>query len=172
MFALFTLANINAKACSPINTPFNELLEHYDSKLNTIVEGYFDAKSNFIVTYSSDKAIKIGDKNKVLEYGPFGSRCEMYEMAVGSEFIGPNHKRLLYLYKDRSKNGKLVTPIFHGNGAAISTGNMLTFKKDQYSDKTNRYDTFQLTTNLITLKKWLFKDKNSSAPVWKKEKLK
>lgn len=139
LFFLFSF--INVKACSPVKTPFKKLLENYNPEKYIIVEGYFqqDSKqsssSHFVVTKSSDQSIKIKKEYKVFEYGPFGSLCEMYEMEsnVDSKIFGKNNNRLLILYKDRSNNEKLVTPIFWKSGVEISNDRIRETEYDRNS---------------------------------------
>ena len=108
---------------------FNEILDQFNPKSNSAVEGYFISNNTFKVTSSYDSAIKVGSENKVFEYGPFGSSCEMYEMGTSADktLIGAKVNRLLILNKSRSKNGKLVTEIFHGEGVSISNLKTVTF---------------------------------------------
>ena len=87
---LFILAGSHlAKACDPAHTPFSEFLDHFDLRLHSVVESYFISKT-FKVTKSYHPAIKVGSENKVFEYGPFGSTCEVYEIESGidKKFIG------------------------------------------------------------------------------------
>lgn len=108
----------SAKACSPVHTPFNQLLDNFDPTLNTAVEGYF-------------------------------IQCEMYEMESGIDprFIGAKNSRILFLNKDRSKNGKLVTPIFHGEGVSISGSKTVMFNHYVSSDKSSLFSRISLFCN-------------------------
>lgn len=117
------------KFCDPVRTPFDQILTQFNSQLNTAVEGYFISENTFKVTYSYSPSIEVGSEKKVFEYGPFGSLCESYEMenSVEKNLFGLKNTRLLILYKNRSKDGKLVTPIFHGTGASIVNHKTVTF---------------------------------------------
>lgn len=130
-------------ACSPVRTPYKDLLENYNSKMNIIVEGYYQQNTQktdvvFYVTKSSDPTIKTKKEYKVFEYGPFGSRCEMYEMEadIDSKNMGKDKPRLLFLYKNRSNNEKLVTPIFWEAGADVSNNKIKTIEYDYSNNKT------------------------------------
>ena len=114
--------NSTAKACSPIKRTFKELTEFYTSGEYIAVEGYFISKTMFRVTRSSSDSIEIGHDYSVSEYGPFGSFCQMFEMStyVDADMFGEENARLLIAYKDRSKNAKIVTPIFWEEGVDIS----------------------------------------------------
>ena len=141
IFCLSSTAMI--MACSPVRTPYNELLENYNAKTNIIAEGYFQPNSKnknivFFVTKSSDPTIKIKKEYKVFEYGPFGSSCEMYEIQanIDSKIIGKDNTRLLILYKKRSINGKLVTPIFWEEGAEVSNNIVKSTEYDYINNQT------------------------------------
>ena len=133
--------------CSPVHTPFAELLNDYNMGGYIIVEGYFQqpTKSNdtskLKVTRTSDASINIGEVYDVFEYGPFGSMCEMYEMSanVSLELIGKENPRLLILYKTRSKDGKLVTPIFWQSGVNASKNKIVTQEYDNASSELLSY---------------------------------
>lgn len=79
-----------AKACDAAHNPFSELLNHFDPRLHSAVEGYFISQKTFKVTKSYHPAIKIGSENKVLEYGPYRSTCEVckVENGINQKFIG------------------------------------------------------------------------------------
>lgn len=116
---LFISFGSNAvRACDPAQVPFSELLNHYHPTLNSAVEGYFISPKTFKVTKSYYPEIKVGSENKVFEYGPFGNSCELYEVESGTDikFTGAKKSRILFLVRGRSKNGKLVTPIYQGQG--------------------------------------------------------
>lgn len=149
----------SAKFCDPARTPFKELLDQYNPKYNSAVEGYFISANTFKVTYSYNPSIKVGSERKVFEYGPFGSLCEMYEMESSADetLIGPKNNRLLYLYKDRSKNGKLVTPIFHGYGVTISATKTVTFQERVYRDKAPYSQDYLFSTTLASVRNRLTK---------------
>lgn len=126
-------------ACSPVLTPFKEWLDSYNKNKYVIVEGYFlpAIGKNYYATKlkvmrSSDPSIKIGKEYEVFEYGPFGSMCEMYEMKanIKPELVGQKKPRLLIVYKDRSINNKLVTPIFWEAGVNVSNNKVVTKKYD------------------------------------------
>lgn len=151
------IGTISTKACDPARTPFNELLDQFNPKLNSAVEGYFISSNTFKVTYSYDPSITVGSERKVFEYGPLGSRCEMYEMESSADktLIAPKNNRLLFLYKDRSKNGKLVTPIFHGYGVSISATKTVNFQELIYTDKAPYSQEYLYSATLNTIKKSL-----------------
>lgn len=45
---LFILAGSHlARACDPAHTAFSELLNHFDPRLHSAVEGYFISQKNF-----------------------------------------------------------------------------------------------------------------------------
>ena len=172
---IFISAGTNSiKFCDPVRTPFNELLEEFNPKLNSAVEGYFISANTFKVTYSYDPTIKVGSERKVFEYGPFGSRCEMYEMESSADktLIGPKNTRLLYLYKDRSKNGKLVTPIFHGYGVSISATKTVSFQELIYSDKAPYSQEYLYSATLNTIRNRLTQ-KGATTPIkWSRKPIK
>lgn len=162
-----------AKACSPVHTPFNQLLDNFDSTLNTAVEGYFITQNTFKVTKSYNPAIKVGSENKVFEYGPFGSQCEMYEMESGIDprFIGAKNSRILFLNKNRSKNGKLVTPIFHGEGVSITNLNTVTFDHYVSSDKEPYSQKYRFSITLNEVRK-RFLQNTATTLKWNKKVVK
>ena len=165
---------ISTKACDPARTPFNELLDQFNPKLNSAVEGYFISANTFKVTYSYDSSIKVGSERKVLEYGPFGSRCEMYEMESSADktLIGVKNNRLLFLYKDRSKNDKLVTPIFHGYGVSISATKTVSFQELIYIDKAPYWQEYLYSATLNTIRNRLTQ-KGATTPIkWSRKLIK
>lgn len=171
---LIFAGKISTKACDPARTPFNEVLDQYNPKFNSAVEGYFISANTFRVTYSYDPSIQIGSERKVLEYGPFGSRCEMYELESTADktLIGPKNNCLLILYKDRSKNGKLVTPIFNGCGVSISVSKSVIFQEAIYSDQSSDWQEYIFSATLESIKNRLLQ-KNGNAPVkWTKKLIK
>lgn len=163
---LIFAGTISTKACDPARTPFNEILDQYNPKFNSAVEGYFISANTFKVTYSYDSSIKVGSERKVLEYGPFGSRCEMYEMESSADktLIGPKNNRLLILYKDRSKNGKIVTPIFHGYGVSISVSNTVIFQEAIYSNQSSNWQEYFFSATLNTIRNRLTQ-KDATTPI-------
>lgn len=162
------------KFCSPVQTPFDKLLMRFDPQLNTAVEGYFVSDNTFKVTYSYDPAIEIGSEKKVFEYGPFGSRCEMYEMgsSVNANLIGVKNIRLLFLYKDRSKNGKLVTPIFHGEGVSVLNHKTVTFDHYISIDKAPFTQKYRLSTALTSVRNVLQQKKLKTPLKWESKLIK
>ncbi|UFH31359.1 hypothetical protein LNP04_15505 [Chryseobacterium sp. C-71] len=164
----------SAKACSPVHTPFNQLLDNFDPTLNTAVEGYFISPNTFKVTKSYNPAIKVGSENKVFEYGPFGSQCEMYEMESGIDprFIGAKNSRILFSNKDRSKNGKLVTPIFHGEGVAINGSKTVTFNHYVSSDKAPYSQEYRFSATLNEVRKRFIQQKTTTHLKWNKSVIK
>lgn len=160
------------KFCSPVHTLFDKLLTRFDPQFNTAVEGYFVSDNIFKVTYSYDPTIEIGSEKKVFEYGPFGSSCEMYEMgsSVNANLIGAKNIRLLFLYKDRSKNGKLVTPIFHGEGVSVLNHKIITFDHYISLDKAPYTQKYRLSAALVSVRN-VIQQKNSKIPLKWKSKL-
>lgn len=162
--------------CSPIHTPFKELIEDYNMGGYIIVEGYFQLSSEshysskLKVTRTSDSSIKIGEEYEVFEYGPFGSACEMYEMNanVDPELTGEKNPRLLILYKTRSKNGKLVTPIFWQEGVNASKNKLV---MQEYDNTSRELYSYEATTSLKEIWKQIIA-KNTLALEWKKRKTK
>lgn len=71
----------------------------------------------------------------------------MYEMKsnISSELSGNRNSRLLILYKDKSINGKLVTPVFGEEGVSASNNKILTKK---YDYKSKKYIFYQCASNL------------------------
>lgn len=166
------IATSATKFCSPIQTPFNELLDKFNPEYHSAVEGYFVSENTFKVTYSYDSAIKTEKTYNVFEYGPFGSSCEMYEMGsrADSKIQGVKNSRLLILNKSRSKDGKLVTPIFYGEGVSAA-GKKVTF--DRYvADKTSNSKLLRFSTPLSAVRNCL-QQKNTAVNIkWKTEVLK
>ncbi|GAA5095158.1 hypothetical protein GCM10023210_27540 [Chryseobacterium ginsengisoli] len=164
------ICTIYAKFCDPEITPFNELIAKFNPQLNSAVEGYFISENTFKVTYSLDPKIEIGSENKVFEYGPFGSRCESYELGsnVDKSFFGAKNIRLLYLYKDRSKNGKLVTPIFYGEGVPIVKNKTVEYYYKKVSiNKAPYVAERRFYTPLDAIRKWLKQPDNTKPLIWK-----
>ena len=157
MFCLFGCAMNQAKACSPSKPTLASMIESYNAGAFLLVQGYFEPpkegifSSNFVVTRSSDPSIKVGESYNVYEYGPFGSMCEMYEMesSVDRDKTGKNKPRLLFVYKDRSKKGKLVTPIFWDEGLSIK-GEKIEYEDKDYDEK-QKYVTYQYSASLSNL---------------------
>jgi len=163
----FLMGADSAKACDPVHAPFNELLDDFNPSLNTAVEGYFISSNTFKVTYSYDPAIKIGSEKKVFEYGPFGSQCEVHEMesSVDAGLIVSKSGRLLFLYKDRSKGEKLVTPIFHGNGVSISSS-AVTFDHHVPIDKAPYSREYRFSTTLEAVRKRFTQNDRATPMKW------
>ncbi len=157
----FLGATPKSEACSPGITPFQEWLSVYNQTNYIIIEGYFKPAKDryfascFEVVRSSDSAIKTGQEYEVFEYGPFGSLCEMYEMNahIEPELVGKDKPRLLIVYKERSINGKLVTPIFWQAGANAAN-NRIVAKAYNYQSK--RYISYECTTALDDIWKHIF----------------
>jgi len=65
----------------------------------------------------------------------------MYEMSanVSLELTGKENPRLLILYKTRSKDGKLVTPIFWQSGVNASKNKIVTQEYDNASSELLSY---------------------------------
>lgn len=168
---LLILTGIDAvKACSPVHTPFHQLLDNFNPTLNSAAEGYFISVNTFKVTQSYNPSIKVGSENTVFEYGPFGSRCEMREMArsVDPTMIGAKNSRILFLNKARSKNGKLVTPIFHGEGVSINGSKTVTFNHYVSSDKEHYSQEYRFSATLDEVRK-LFLQQKATVPLkWNK----
>lgn len=172
LFCFFGAA-FESQACSPIHTPFMELLNQYTAKEYIIVEGHFQVdpksktESKFKVTRTSDSSISIGKLYDVFEYGPFGSTCEMYEMSANTETELRNEKstRLLIVYKKRSSNGKLVTPIFWGSGEDASKEKIVS---NEYDNATNQYISHECTASLEEIWKHILTD-NTKVLKWKKQ---
>lgn len=68
--------------CSPIKTSEKQLHDRFDFDKYIAVEGYYTSGTEFTVIRSTDVSVEVGNKYTVYEYGPFGSGCEMYEMAT------------------------------------------------------------------------------------------
>lgn len=164
----------SAKACSPVHTPFNQLLDNFDPTLNTAVEGYFISPNTFKVTKSYNPAIKVGSENKVFEYGPFGIQCEMYEMEsrIDPKLTGAKNTRILFLYKNRSKKGKLVTPIFHGEGVAVHSSKTVTFYHYVSSDKEHYFQEYRFSATLDEVRKRFLQQKTTVPLKWNKNVVK
>ncbi|MDO6759690.1 hypothetical protein Q4566_05710 [Tamlana sp. 2_MG-2023] len=161
MFCLFGVIS-ESKACDPVYTTFNEWLNQYNKNDYIIVEGYFKSEtethysSKFKVTRSSDPSIKSNQEYEVFEYGPFGSMCEMLEMesSIKSKLTGQENPRLLILYKGRSINGKLVTPIFWDAGVDASN-NKIAEKRYDYASRL--YISYECITPLDEIWKQILK---------------
>ncbi len=162
-----------SKAYSPAQRPFSELLNNYNQNDYVIIEGYFlpstegHYTSKLKVIRSSDSSIKIGQEYEVFEYGPFGSMCEMYEMKsnIEPEFAGEKNSRLLIVYKDRSINGKLVTPIFWQAGVNASDNKVVTKKYDYNS---RQYISYECSTPLDEIWKQILAGSRITLE-WKKQ---
>jgi hypothetical protein len=146
--------------CSPIKTSEKQLLDRFDHNKYIAVEGYYISEAEFIIIRSTDPSLKIKNKYKVYEFGPFGSGCEMYEMEsnIQPKSIGKLKLRLLIAYKNRSTNEKIVTPIFWDEGLEL------------YNNRTiisQEQDGIYITS-LQKIRKWLFNDKKVSIN-WKKK---
>jgi len=171
---LFSLFGTTPKdnVCSPVHTPFQELLNNYNQDRYMIVEGHFvpptegHYATKLKVTRSSHSSIKTDKEYSVSEYGPFGSSCEMYEMQanVDPKLIGKKNTRLLIVYKNRSIDGKLVTPIFWEAGVNASDNKIVTKKYDYNSDQLQSY---QCSTTLDKIWEKIFSG-NSTILEWKK----
>ena len=134
---------VEIKACSPVHTPFRELLNNYNSKLYMAVEGYYSSATKFMVTSSTHSLIKVEQEYDVFEFGPFGNNCESYELPSNKpDLVGERKQRLLIVYKDRSVNGKLVTPIFWKGGVDVSKNKIVSeeYKSDYGSTKYFSYE--------------------------------
>lgn len=160
------------KVCDPVHTPFDKVLARFDSQLNTAVEGYFISENTFKVIYSYSPSIEIGSEKKVFEYGPFGSRCESYEMGsnVDKTLFGIKNMRLLFLYKDRSKDGKLVTPIFHGEGVSIVNRKTVIFYGYAYNDKAQASQLYRYSTTLNAVRN-VVQQKSTTPVKWERKLL-
>lgn len=168
---VYLIATSATKFCSPVQIPFNELLDKFNTDYNSAVEGYFVSENTFKVTYSYDSAIKTEKIYNVFEYGPFGSSCEMYEIGSSAEpkIQGIKNSRLLILNKSRSKNGKLVTPIFHGEGVS-TVGKTITFNR-YVTDKNSNSKLHRFSAPLSSVRNRL-QQKIVSSVKWKAEVLK
>lgn len=159
-----------SKACSPGLVPFKKLLDNFNKTSYIIVEGYFKPSegnyfaSKFEVTNSSDSEIILGNEYEVYEYGPFGDLCEMYEMkaTIDPTLVGKNNLRLLIIYKERSSEGKLVTPIFWEAGADASNNKLVT---TEFNNRTNQYISYECTIELDDIWKEIFTE-NKLALDW------
>jgi len=168
------------EACSPRPASFKELLNRYNPDDYMVIEGYFQpaTESRFIgylpaklmVTRSSHSSIKVGQEYEVFEYGPFGSMCERFEMRanVAPNLVGKKNLRLLIVFKARSINGKLVTPIFWQKGVNASN-NKIVSRRPDYLDRVFYID--KCSTSAI--RKRLFEG-NTKTLKWKRstEKMK
>ena len=157
------------EACSPAKTPVQEMVERYNSEKYMAVEGYYISGQRFVVTRSSYPSIETGKEYDVLEYGPFGSMCEMYEVKahLKPEFLGIEKPRILILYKDRSVNGKLVAPIFYNEGLSIDvSNNKAVVIEDTYDWRSGRYPIYEYSVSLDKIRNRLFENKTESLE-WK-----
>ncbi|MEZ4859014.1 MAG: hypothetical protein R2781_09410 [Flavobacteriaceae bacterium] len=154
LFLLFILGtSFKSNVCSPVLTPFKEWLSNYNEREYSIVEGYFLATkgsqktSEFKVVKTSNTEIKIGAIYRVFEYGPFGDNCELFELgaSIDTAMAGPHRPRLLFLYKKRSVQGKLVTPIFWDAGIQALHNKLVT---KEYNHKSQKYDYYECTSHL------------------------
>lgn len=148
--------------CDPVRTPFHCVFNQFDPKTRIAVEGYFTSEIKFTVTKSSDAAVKAGNSYNVFEYGPFGSRCESYEMgmSVDSAMIGKTKQRLLIVYKARSINGKLVTEIFNGAGAEINKSQRVSSIDYRYAQ--DGYDKVEYSAPLALVRSSIVSGKTAS----------
>jgi len=152
----FLGTTIEIKACSPAHIPFREWFNRYNPDDYIVIEGHFLAAtesyyaSKLIVTRSSHSSIKVGQEYEVFEYGPFGSMCEMYEMgsAIKPDLVGKENPRLLIVYKSRSINGKLVTPIFLEEGVNASNNKIVS---REYDNVSRQYVLYECLTPLDTI---------------------
>ena len=160
--------NPTTKACSPSKMSFQGLVELYNSDSYIAVEGYFISGTEFRVTRSSSDSIKTGHDYTISEYGPFGSFCQMFEMAsrIDTNMLGEQNARLLIGYKDRSKNGKLVTPIFWDEGVDISDNETIVIRDDRRYEVTNEV-AYKTSISLDLIRKRLFENDTTSL-VWEK----
>jgi hypothetical protein len=180
LFLIFFIVILNfvgtsyTKFCDPVHTPFDQILTRFDPQLNTAVEGYFISENTFKVTYSYSPSIQIGSEQKVFEYGPFGNRCERYEIGINADktFIGSKNIRLLFLYKDRSKDERLVTPVFHGEGVSIVNHKTVTFYQRIYNEKAQILQYYRFSTALASVRNVLQQKDTTTSVKWKKELLK
>jgi TonB family protein len=162
------------KACSPAHTPFKEWLSGYNSDDYMIVEGYFQPVTEgyyakkLMVTRSSHSSIKVGQEYEVFEYGPFGSMCENYELSNGIErsLAGKTNPRLIIVYKNRSINGKLVTPIFWAAGVKASNNKIVS---NEYDDVSRQYVYYECSSSYDTIWKRILEG-NAQTLEWKTEK--
>lgn len=154
-----------AMGCDPARVPFSTYIEDYKKgELYYVVEGYYSDSKNgiFYVTETSDSSIQINKEYKVYEYGPFGTGCEMGELKTyATKTEGKRY--ILLVYKDRTTQDKLVVPIFLKKGVEIN-GNRANFYTYEYKTE----DFICYYTDLVKLKKYLFKGRNISLK-WKKE---
>lgn len=164
----------NTIFCDPVRIPFNEILSKFDPQFKTAVEGYFISENTFKVTYSYSPSIEIGSEQKVFEYGPFGNLCESFEIEnnVEKNLFGVKNTRLLVLYKNRSKDGKLVTPIFHGMGASIVKQKTVTFLQYTYNEKIHDSQYYRFSTTLASVRNVLQQKVPATSVKWKSELLK
>jgi len=159
------------KACSVGGAPFKDLLNHYNTKSYMAVEGYYISEKKFMVTRSSDSSIKVGNEYEVLEYGPFGSLCEEYEMEVSgtSTLIGEEKPRLLIVFKNRCTNKKLVTPMSWGSGVDISNNKIVSID-GKFDSVSNKYVWYEYSISLDNVRKRLFEGKTEILE-WEKEEI-
>lgn len=111
-----------AIACSPARIPFDVYVNRFTPDEYYAVEGYYVDATTFMVVRSSDTLmVKEGKALPVFEYGPFGSMCEVYALAVHIDdaIIGKEHPRVLILYKNETSEEKLMIPIFLSSGVSL-----------------------------------------------------
>ncbi len=137
LFTLFVLTVIASgfgfsALCDPAIKPFRQILEEFETSNNIAVEGCYISANKFFVTKSSDKKITAGKAYDIFEYGPFGSRCEEYEMeaSVEEELFSRAHLLLLILDKKKTTRKKLVTEIMQSKGSEIDPNRMITFNEE------------------------------------------
>lgn len=181
-FIFCLLISNKASACSPIKPDIADLIAEYNNGNLSLVEGYFVPSktgiftSTFVVTRSSDANIKPEQAYYTLEYGPFGSQCEDYEMEVGldNKEAQKNKLRVLFVYKDRSKNGKLVTPIFWGSGIKIVEHKLIIKgEKEEYDSKKDKFIRirYQYSIPYIVFWKQILENRKLNFDDWKKEEI-
>ncbi|MBQ4819286.1 hypothetical protein [Aquimarina sp. MMG016] len=133
ILVLFSSYVINADYyCSPRRMPLSKIkISNYN-----LIKGYFipHDRSNvhlakFFVLSSSDSLYCDNQAYPVYQYGPFGSKCEKYEMGqspLPDINCGSDKTRYLIVYKNRGDGERIVTPIFYGKGLEIDiNGDMI-----------------------------------------------
>lgn len=158
------------KACSPVHKPFKKLIEQYNTDYYIAVEGYFmpstvsEYATKIMITRSSDSSIKVGQGYEIFEYGPFGTNCEIREIKahIDSALIGEMNTRILIAYKNRSINGKLVTPAFWKAGIDASKDKI---ESQEFDHNSRQYISHQCLSSKI--RKRLFEG-NTEPLEWNK----
>lgn len=173
IFALLFTGLSFTKICDPARTPFQEIIREFNHKENIAVEGYFVDEYKFLVTRSSDTQIQKGKTFDVFEYGPFGSRCEDYAMQASAptEIHGKNKLRLLILLKNLSKNGKLMTDIFHGTGIEMKNNSQISYRNHEYDQQLGSHLEYEYSASSETIRKKLFNDDRAKI-TWTKKLVK